>query len=343
MLKIMTGILFALVSCQIFAATDCTVKGGTHVINYGDIIVQRDLAIGQPIGNVINGTEQLDYSCTVTNGGGVFSAIKSYLTFSGQTDGNIKIFKTNLDGVGIEIGGAGSSAAASSNGCYISEGCYYGWSYPDWQAITGYSNNGDGTSDLTVKPYIKLVKIASVTPGQLTGQLASVMAGEKNLSGTPTGKWYPEIPVTFGSGKITVVACTLKTPSLNFPIGDILASQFGTTVGTIPAGGQNTQNLGLDCDADANINVSLSGTQNPDVTTDSVLALTGQGNSDVAKGVGVQLLYNNTPLKLNNNIVLKKSTGGQETFPIVARYYQTKTSVTTGKANASATLNLTYQ
>lgn len=85
------------------------------------------------------------------------------------------------------------------------------------------------------------------------------------------------------------------------------------------------------------------GTQNPDVGTASVLALTNQGDADVAQGVGVQLLYNGSPLILNNRLVLKSSTGGQETFPITARYYQTRTTVTTGKANASATLDLTYQ
>jgi len=146
-----------------------------------------------------------------------------------------------------------------------------------------------------------------------------------------------------GVASVTQVACNVNTSNLTFPIGDISTSTFGSSVGTIPSGAQNTQNLGLNCDAGANINVMLQGTQNPDVGTTSVLALTGQGNSDVAKGVGVQLLYNGTPLVLNNRIVLKQSAGGQETFPITARYYQTKTSVSTGKANAAATLDLTYQ
>ncbi|MCL6720425.1 fimbrial protein [Klebsiella sp. T2.Ur] len=106
---------------------------------------------------------------------------------------------------------------------------------------------------------------------------------------------------------------------------------------------RNTQNLGLNCDVGANINVSLSGTQNPDISDSSVLALTGQGGAGVAKGVGVQIVYNGAPLMLNNRIVLKTSSGGQETFPLTARYYQTRTTVSTGTANASATLNLTYQ
>lgn len=87
----------------------------------------------------------------------------------------------------------------------------------------------------------------------------------------------------------------------------------------------------------------LSGAQNPDVSDNTVLALTGQGSAGVAQGVGVQLVYNNTPLILGNNLVLKRTNGGQEMFPLTARYYQTNTTVTTGIANASATLSLTYQ
>lgn len=128
-----------------------------------------------------------------------------------------------------------------------------------------------------------------------------------------------------------------------FPIGDVQVASFGSQIGTVVDNAQNTQNLALNCGAGSNINISLNGIQNPDVSTTSVLALTGQGNADVAKGVGVQLLYNGTPLVLNNRIVLKQSAGGQETFPITARYYQTKTSVLPGKANTAATLDLTYQ
>ncbi|HDC4774722.1 TPA: fimbrial protein, partial [Enterobacter cloacae] len=56
-----------------------------------------------------------------------------------------------------------------------------------------------------------------------------------------------------------------------------------------------------------------------------------------------QLLYNGSPLTLNSRLLLKQSAGGQETLPLTARYYQTLTSVESGSANASATLNLTYQ
>jgi type 1 fimbria pilin len=143
-------------------------------------------------------------------------------------------------------------------------------------------------------------------------------------------------------GYVSQVACSITTPNLTFPIGDVLNSEFGTTVGYIPAK-TSTQNLGLDCDRNANINVTLNGTQNPDVSDASVLALNNQGGSNTAQGVGVQLLYDGNPLVINSKLTLKQSSGGKETFPITARYYQTKNTVTVGEASTSATLTLTYQ
>ncbi|HHA2009519.1 TPA: fimbrial protein [Enterobacter mori] len=333
-------ILIVFTSRQVMASSSCNVVGGNYVINYGDVIVQRDLAVGQPITGVIYGANQTDYSCSVNNQM-VFIGIKAYLSRAAFNEGNIVIYKTNVPGVGIEIGGTGRSPGGTGS-CYITQGCYP-YSGTDWQGLMGYGTSASSAPSYSLQPYYKLVKIGDITSSRLTGQFAAAIAGERVFQGGLTGKWYPEIAISFGTGSITQVACSITTPSLVFPIGDIPSSSFGTAVGTVPANAQNTQSLGLNCDAGANINVMLQGTQNPDVSTTSVLALTGQGNADVAKGVGVQLLYNGSPLVLNNRIVLKQSTGGQETFPITARYYQTKTSVSTGKANASATLDLTYQ
>lgn len=181
----------------------------------------------------------------------------------------------------------------------------------------------------------ELIKTGPITSGYISSGLLARVYGD--------GDYVTAASYNINGPLINSVACSITTPNLTFPIGDIMVSKFGTAIGTIPSGGQNTQNLGLNCDYNANINVSLSGTQNPDVGTTSVLALTNQGDADVATGVGVQILYNGTVLSRNSNIVLKRSNGGQEMLPITARYYQTKTAVTTGKANATATLNLTYQ
>ncbi|EOI3470938.1 fimbrial protein [Cronobacter turicensis] len=288
----------------------CTYKGYTpFYVSYGNVIAQRDAAIGSVLAQYY-AYGSGEYSICLDGGYEYYE-----LSYNGgKSTSQSGVYATNVEGVGIKVQTAGGRLFTNPPGTVYIAGGSIG-------VLSSY--------------YITLIKTGPVTSGTL---MSGRIAREFNQDGS-TGYEF----IMSGYNTVTVVACSVSTPSLTFPIGNVLASKFGSSVGTIPAGAQNTQNLGLNCDANANINVTLSGTQNADVSDTSVLALTGQGSSDVASGVGVQLLYNNSPLKLNNRIVLKKSSGGQETFPLVARYYQTKSTVTTGKANASATLDLTYQ
>lgn len=281
------------------------------LFNFGTVIVQRD---------TLPGTVLQSVTSSFSSAGGAilgcstpWTEVGQFTTFTTLSAIN-NVYNTNLNGIGIRFSAIGGE---SFNYVYYSAGNSY---------------IGKATQ---LKAELVKTSSGAVSGGSLTsGVFATAYVAESQSY---------HIDYSIGSSNIVPVACSLTTPNLTFPIGDVLASSFGSSIGTTPAGAQNTQNLGLNCDSGANINVALNGTQNPDVSTTSVLALTNQGSTDVAKGVGVQILYNGSPLILNNRIVMKRSSGGQESFPITARYYQTKTAVTTGKANASATLDLTYQ
>jgi len=279
-------------------------------LNIGPVTVQRDTPIGSLLkqGNVEVSTI---IECLGNTNPNYYT-----FTYNGAVSSGIAhVYNTNIPGVGMALWIGGSTGGV--------------WSYFDNPA--GTDNTGQGSVTYYNVVY-RLVKTGNIISGALnSGQIGAW---------TVTGITPAIINVT--GGAVTQVACAINTPTLNFPMGDVLASSFGTMAGFVNAK-TNTQNLGLNCDADANINVMLQGTQNPDVSTTSVLSLTGQGDAGVARGVGIQLLYNGTPLALNNRITLRQSSGGQETFPITARYYQTRTSVSTGSANASATLDITYQ
>lgn len=286
--------------------------------DFGKVIVQRDVPIGTEIATIhLN-----NYGYTWSDGSCKANII---MTYNGAKATSIDhVFETNITGVGIEFSYADSA------------GNYYASASPGTIAHGG-ENYGPG-GWVSYGGVIHLIKTNNIISGTLTpGEVSQMLLTGNN------GSLYDFQKFNLTGGTVTQVACSITTPQLVFNIGDISAAKFGNTIGTVPQNSEATQNLGLDCDADANINVMLTGIQNPDVTTNSVLALSDQGNTGTAQGVGVQLLYNNAPLELNSNIVLKKSAGGQETFPIVARYYQTKTTVMPGKANTSATLNLTYQ
>lgn len=135
--------------------------------------------------------------------------------------------------------------------------------------------------------------------------------------------------------------CTVTTSNLNVPMDGIYSTSLS---GINSTAGDTPFTVGLTCDKWAKITGSLSFTQNADTANNSVIALTGAGSTGVAKGVGIQLLYNDSPLSRNTNVVLKTSAGGVE-FPagaFTSRYFQTQGTVLPGSANATATLNLTF-
>jgi type 1 fimbria pilin len=249
-----------------------------------------------------------------------YTEATQYIAAQTLIKGYTDVYQSNVPGIGFRVRNQGT--------------------YSLWDSIPksiNYTVSGVGHWAYTENKYIffkmELIYLGGDTSGKLSfsSPLASLTTGT-----ITAGQLYVD-----GSTTITKVACSLSSTSINVPLGDVLISTFtGVGIST----GDQTFNVGLTCDKEAKINVSLAGTQNTDTTETSVLALTSAGQTGTATGVGVQLLYGGTPLKINNNLALKTSTaGGKETLPFTARYYQTKATVGIGQANSSATLNITYQ
>ncbi|MFL4290576.1 fimbrial protein [Enterobacter asburiae] len=296
-----------------YAGTCTTITPQESTLSIGTITVQRDVAVGTVLFSR-NATLTGSYLTGCTNPLMLGFSMR-YLNATPSAYGN-HVYNTNVKGIGVRFSSGNYFENPTNTFSYTAQASYVEW----WGGK------------------IELIVTGPVASGSLTpGVLGVVMLQDSD------GVYRDGLTTTLLDGTISVLACSITTPQLTFPIGDISAATFGSTVGTTPAGAQNTQNLGLNCDPGANVNVSLSGIQNPDVATTSVLALTGQGNTGTAKGVGVQLLYNGTPFTLNTRLPLNVATGGQQAFPLTARYYQTQATVEPGTANASATLNLTYQ
>lgn len=310
--KILFVISLAIASASSFAT--CTAIGTINkTINFGNVVVQRDTPVGTVIATTYSSATGMTASCTAPNG---YEYDK--MMYQGGVSTNIsQVYQTNIPGVGIY--GYHDSARwvflNPSNSQYIS-------------IASGGSQNDYGQT-------FQLIKTGAIT----SGTLARSVVAQVSYDGSPN---TPGIVINMGSGTVTQVACSINTPNVNVPLDPMLSSSFTAINSTL---GAKPFTIGLSCDAGARINASLSFTQNAETSNNSVIALTGAGTSSVATGVGIQLLYGGTILTNNNNIVLKTSTGGQE-FPagaFTARYFQTKSTVTTGDANATATLNLTYQ
>lgn len=140
------------------------------------------------------------------------------------------------------------------------------------------------------------------------------------------------------NGGNVVSVCSVKDANISVPMGTVYDSQF---TGPGSNSEEKSFSVNVNCPANSNVYVIMGGTSDPDMTDGSVLALTpGEG---IATGVGAQILYDHTPLKLNEKLYMKKAAGGDESLQFSARYIQTKPSITPGHANATGTLTITYE
>lgn len=318
-----------LFSYTIIAHASITCKNGegggpqTIYVNFGSITVPRNLAIGQLI---YSGSFGSFIGDAVECGGSSLqdSYFANLLTYNnGKPDGKLAhVYDTNIEGVGIRV--------MSQN-------------YPS--SFSPYYDNPATMNGInyriidSVPVVIEMIKTGNIKSGTLIGG----EIGEYYATDPAYNKVGLVTKIMMQGGNITQNSCSVTTSGLNFILPDVNANEFGSTVGYSPSA-TDTQNLGLECDANTNISATLSGVINPDLNDPSVLALTGQGGANVAEGVGIQLIYNGKPLKIDEVMELKTSPGGVESLPITARYYQTLNEVKrVGTANTSATLTLTYQ
>lgn len=305
--EILLLVLVSVISMETYGGCSNTIATQDFNINFGDIVAPKGASPGTVIATS-TGNYNLRYTCTDNN--------YQYREVMYNTSLGNNLYDVGIKGYGVRI-----SENDTGGGFHH----YFG---PFGDRVTGsftatylYKVELVRTNDVAISGLLRIGKIADVI---IKSQII-------------IGNWY----ITGGS--ISTLICKLNSNTLNFPLGNITATSFGSSVGITPTNARVTQNLGLTCDPGANINITLSGQQNPDLANKSVLALSGQGQAGVAKGVGVQILYGGVPLNINESVFLKQSTGGLESLPIVARYYQTKTTVFPGTANATATLNITYQ
>lgn len=335
-------VLFVCQNCFCQVTVLCNYTNTPLQVNASQITVQRDQLMDTPIGEEMT-VNETNSDCSLNSTENMYLsgsiAVSANQVDSGKKIDGRTIFLTNVAGVGYAIG--------INNQSWNNKLHWVGDGY-DSSPISTHSSGTGSADPVTFQPitspstvHIQLYKIGNMTSGTVTGNvgaLAGVLVNNNQNSIFAT----TSVPVIIGTVPINVVKCLMKSASMAFPIGEVMANQF-TAIGSSP---QKTTsvNLELDCDVDANINITLTGTQNPDTPGDkSVLGLVNQGEQGVAGGVGVQLLYNNTPLQLDNMLNLKRSSGGQESFPVTARYIQTKDIVKPGAANATAVLNLIYQ
>ncbi|HHU4047293.1 TPA: fimbrial protein [Enterobacter cloacae] len=293
----------------------CSFSPGTMEQRYNftlpNITVQRDA----PAGTVLAEQRLPQRSATYTVGCTSYSYY--YLgefRFNTLSAYGNRVYNTNVSGVGIRI----------SSYPYNTDTPYH---HPISSSLSPPATIWIGSS-----MRVQLVKTLPDAVGTGTISAGTV---SRNYIGSPRLYFTT---VTINSIIVNRAACTVKTTSIPVPLGRKVSADFAGPGSTTT---DETFNIPLSCTAGTKVNITLDGTPHPSGAA-GVLALSPSATGKVATGVGVQVLYKNTPVTFGNKISTGTAPSGDYTIPLVGRYYQTDAKVTGGEANATATFTMTY-
>lgn len=267
------------------------------------------LAVGDTIATVSLGTTKQDATCT--GGGGQINRWTSVVdTIYGQKTTTVAhTYATDIAGVGYQI-------ITSTN--------YY---YENSNDFTWYVNVPvSGESAVIVKLIKTSTTIASGTLGK------GLIGYAKDDYGTKI------VSVNMGDAAIKAPSCSVDTPTINVPLGDHLTTEF---TGVDYATESKDIPITLNCQANAQITATINATADKNTTQNGAIKLDNGG----ASGIAVQIVNKKgNGIKINKAIAVDTTTAeGEYNFTWQARYLQTDSVVTTGDANASATITLSYE
>ena len=295
-------------------------------MNVGTVLIPQGTAVGAallvPPRDFPLGPEADGLQCDAAGGSARGLMLQGTLV-PGYTD----VFTTNVTGIGIRLSRfiPGNSTTADIT-----------VSYPHTQTFPP-----NATAHFYAGSFfrVELFKIGPVTGnGPLSSGTYTTYSGDDGKSQITT--------VLSGNG-ITIItpSCTVDTGSRNIsvPLGNVALNRFGgvgTTAGDKPfkiqlncQPGQNAQNL---------VYLRMDATQDPGTTAPGVLKITG--GTDIAGGVGIQVLDKDAaPVPFGDDVLVGPSKDGAYVLPYTARYYQTGSTVTAGRADGTATFTLNYK
>lgn len=310
------------------ASVSCTPRYDTSItIDLGDITVPSDL----PVGGDITGDKSYSQNVIAQCEGDGKSYVTLYSDLSPDTVYNGRsTFKTNIPGVGIQMGGVTNNVSA-----WITNGNTQQqiWEFTLHFLTAPIENYAYG-------PKFKLVKISNdIESGTLSGQANHVI-----VSGSSSSTTYPVyLSGTVNATPPHVPGCTVSTDSTSLALGTHSPAEF-SGVGSTTA--FTNFSIPLTCESDAQITAQVDATQDTSGAQSVIQIPTGDEN---ASGVGVQLYWAslngsaNVPVQFGKGVFVGATSGGTENLQFEARYYQTQSAIFPGDAGASATVTLSYQ
>lgn len=179
-------------------------------------------------------------------------------------------------------------------------------------------------NDVTIPAGTELIRVAVQQRGNY-GTGPGVWGGNYNywILKTANEISFPAYSCTVTNPEQTIILPTVGTTNLR----NNGAGKYPTAV---------PFNLNLNCESQAVVSINFEGENM--AGTDNVLANTTSGNDSV----GVQMVYNNTPIKLGQNLRVINNAQSQEVLPLNAYYYYNGGEVSGGGVTAVSTFTLSY-
>jgi type 1 fimbria pilin len=219
-----------------------------------------------------------------------------------------------------------------------------------------------------------LIKIGNIVPGQINGSnfptVVSAITNKQNVLNLPPDLTLAKINF---SGTINVVSKTCTTPDVNVPMGSYSIADYfrQTTGGKTPWVDASIRLTGCPrfygyYDTGKEISITETGNQTVPAATAStvvvsiqpktetldaangIMALNTADGKQSASGVGIQMgwgLASGTPTAFNlNGMTYTPPNSGASTItiPMAARYIQTNSVVTPGRADGKAVFIINY-
>ncbi|EPC4043087.1 fimbrial protein [Enterobacter mori] len=319
-------IVFLTSACLIphaHAATTCDSTDLPYTFNPGTLSVPTTLGIGGIIPGSAK-THTVNGSCVgaITN----HTIVSCYYGTGTEVPGMPGVYSTNVDGIGIEL--------LNSNG-EIVRGKGYSCDTTATPIGTVSSDSGQTFSFSYTQ---RLIKTAShIGSGTLSAAQDPFGFGIFQSVGISGARNTSHYSATVSEKTAT---CSIDPLNLTVTLGDFPVSQF-THVGSYTA--WKYFNITATCTEVLNLTASVTSANGLNSQFDDVLNLTP--GSDSATGVGVRMLLDGVDLKYNYPIPVGGSTEPNvpDVIPFAVQYYQTDATVTAGKANTIATIDMEYQ
>ncbi|WP_350262579.1 fimbrial protein (plasmid) [Pantoea sp. BJ2] len=185
--------------------------------------------------------------------------------------------------------------------------------------------------NLNARAKYVLVEQGKLSTGSLPPQVINF-----NQRATSGGESQRFFSLSLPSVNVIHETCDITTADITVDMDTVSISQFR---GINSVAGSKMFNIDLQCDGVASIGLKFSGASASGRT--DVLTLTG---GSTATGVGVQILYDEVPVRFDNTTVpLQDPTNaGGYSIPLTARYIQTDSEIIGGKVSATASFGIVY-